>query len=86
VQQKALGGPTFAPTLAMLSEFGQEEHVVPSGGALVSRDPRVVAVLERILEALEGSGGQNIFNISTNESISAVQLKNELITDLRLAT
>lgn len=85
VQQKALGGPTFAPTLAMLSEFGQEEHVVPSGGALVSRDPRVVAVLERILEALEGSGGQNIFNISTNESISAVQLKNELITDLRLA-
>jgi len=45
----------------------------------------VVAVLERILEALAGNGGQNIFNISTNESISAVQLKNELITDLRLA-
>ena len=29
VQAKAAGGPVFSPTLALLSEYGQEEYVVP---------------------------------------------------------
>lgn len=36
------GGATFSPTSALLSEYGQEEHVVPSGGSLILREPGLI--------------------------------------------
>lgn len=49
----AEGGPTFQPTLGLLSEYGQEEHVVPSQGALVLREPGVEEGIREMVVLLQ---------------------------------
>jgi hypothetical protein len=74
VIQKARGGPTHSPTLAMLSEYGQTEYVVPSGGALVMREGsdggQQVDLLRGILSALEKIANQGSGNGQTGESVA----------------
>jgi hypothetical protein len=63
VAPKAMGGPTTRPTYALLSEFGQQEYVVPEHGALVLKggstdNGQVTMLLGAILSAIQSGGGK----------------------------
>jgi len=71
----ANGGSVTTPTLAMLSEYGQEEYVVPSNGALVLRSggndaqmDMVVVLLTAIASSLTTGGSIVIDGDSLREA------------------
>jgi hypothetical protein len=79
------GGATFGPTPALLSEYGQEEHVVPSGGALVLREPGLIeevrqtntllaALIQAVIESR--ASGQEVNLVGAVEAILGSSFNN----------
>jgi hypothetical protein len=79
------GGATFGPTHAFLSEYGQEEHVVPSGGSLVLREPGLIeevrqtntllaALIQAVIESR--ASGQEVNLVGAVEAILGSSFNN----------